>query len=53
MGSEREMTETALNLLQDSSLDGRGYDSRSYAAQALRRRTPRQSPRHTERPASL
>jgi hypothetical protein len=53
MGSERKMTETALNLLQDSSLDGRGYDSRTHAAQVLRRGTPRQVPRPLERPASL
>lgn len=47
------MTETALNLLQDSSLDGRGYDSRSYAAQTLPNGRPRQRTKPLERPASL
>lgn len=47
------MTETALNLLQDSSLGGRDYDSRSYAVQALPNGRPRQRPKPLERPASL
>jgi len=53
MEGEREMTEMPLNLLQDLSLDGRGYDSGGHAGQAPRGGMSQQSLWHRERPASL